>query len=184
MWSSGIITLLLTLSAYEELLPQKYAVWMGIATGILAALQKFVIEVGDFLDDGIKNGSFPPKDTNPSVLGQWFIFPLLLGSASLVSCDTMKMNHAQLSMADIGYTAAQGALIITEATLAEKLSDPKTPAWQVLSAKLAFTQARKTLDREQAKLDAAFAALLSGKVPTDLAMPAYTSAKAAVPVLP
>lgn len=184
MWGSGIITLLLGLSAYQELLPPKYAVWMGVTTGILGALQKAIIEIGDLLDDGIKNGSFPPKDGNPSVLRQWYLFPLLLGTLSLASCVTSKMTQGQLSLADIGYTAAQGAVIIAEASLAEKMADPKTPAWQVLASQIAFKQARKTLDREQAKLDAAFAALLAGKVSSDLAMPTYTSAKAAVPVLP
>lgn len=171
------ISLLLGLLEYKDIVPDDWmagevAVWVGAASGILFALKQFCEAIGDVLDDGIVNKSFK--------------LMLLVGLLPwcLASCATEKMSQAQLTLADIGYTAAQGALIVAEASLAEKMADPKTPAWQRLSAQLAVTQARKTLTREQAKLDAAFAALLAGKVPAELSMPTYDGGKTALSVVP
>lgn len=165
------------LAMVEQLSP-KYAGLAVCATGILAGILKAIIAFGDYRDNGKMDNSFklPP--------GLFGVLLAVLMPLSLASCATDKMSHAQLTLADIGYTAAQGALIVAEASLAEKMADPKTPAWQRLSAQLAVTQARKTLTREQAKLDAAFAALLAGKVPAELSMPAYTGGKTALSVVP
>lgn len=182
----GITSILGMLTLAEELAPQ-YAGYAAGITGILVGVLRLAVAFGDFFDNGLMDGSFDfGGKVKPEVMKRWLglLAALLLPAFMLASCVTSKMTQGQLSLADIGYTAAQGAVIIAEASLAEKMADPKTPAWQVLASQIAFKQARKTLDREQAKLDAAFAALLAGKVPSDLAMPTYTSAKAAVPVLP
>lgn len=112
------------------------------------------------------------------------LIPLLLCAAALSACVGPGMSERQLYTRQAGLVAAQIGLSVAESALAQKMSDPNTPAWQILAAQLTASQARSALVREQAKLDAAFAALLSGRVPAELAMPAYTSAKQAAAVLP
>lgn len=171
-----IIGLAGQLDQLKDLLPLKYAAYPAGVALLCVGLKDGLIAFGDMVDNGVRDGSF-------TGLLLVFLLPCSL-SLGLVSCATDKMSQTQLTLADIGYTAAQGALIVAEASLAEKMADPKTPAWQRLSAQLAVTQARKTLSREQAKLDAAFAALLAGTVPAELSMPTYTGGKTALSVVP
>lgn len=54
----AVVSILLGLAAYEDMLPASVAVWAAGATAILAALKQLIEAVGDVLDDGLRNHSF------------------------------------------------------------------------------------------------------------------------------
>ena len=54
----AVVSVLLGLAAYEDMLPASVAVWAAGATAILAALKQLIEAVGDVLDDGVRNHSF------------------------------------------------------------------------------------------------------------------------------
>lgn len=98
---------------------------------------------------------------------------LLLAAAVLVSsCSTANLTDRQIALAQAGVGAAEIALNVAELELANRLSDPDTPAWQLLAAQQAADLARKELAKARVRLERIEAERAAAKLAAAQAAPA------------
>lgn len=53
-----VLSVLVGLAAYSDLIPEKFAIPAAIAFAVLSTLKDLVKTIGDYIDDGVKNDSF------------------------------------------------------------------------------------------------------------------------------
>lgn len=142
----AVVTGLLTLSALVDLVPAQYAGMAAGFTSLLLGLKEFIVGVGDYLDDGVRNNSFNPAKVVKVLLC------LLLPAGLLMSCASAKSTDNQLRFAQTSLDLARVSYVIADSQLQTKLLDPKTPLWQRVAARAASDQARKSLEREELRV--------------------------------
>lgn len=182
----AFITSLAALGALIDYLPVNHAVIAGAALAFILGIKEAVIQAGDVLDDGEKNGSFPgglniiTKNTPPlSAISVGAILGILF--ASLTGCVSSSSTDRELSAAQMSLGAAEIAFVIAESQVQAALIDSKMPAWKRVALAASSKQARLALEREQARVALLVAKRATAEVPA-VPLPAV-SAKPA-PMLP
>jgi hypothetical protein len=134
------------LAHLADLLPQSYAITAAALFAFVFGLKDAVIACGDILDDGLKNGSFPPASD--------FIkkgAPLILAACLLPACVSSSSTDRELAMAQVELGAAQMAVSLAQSQVSAALKS-NTPPMQRLALMMTLSQARAALDREQARV--------------------------------
>lgn len=136
------------LAHLADLLPQSYAITAAALFAFVFGLKDAVIACGDILDDGLKNGSFPPAVDYVRKAA-----PLILAACLLPACVSSSSTGRELAIAQIELGAAEMAVSLAAAQVSTAMKST-TPPMQRLALMMTLSQARAALDREQARVAA------------------------------
>lgn len=107
----AVVTALLGVGSYADLIPDAYTWGFGVFTAILGLARRVIVGVGDAMDDGQLNGSFDPEaggkrpGARNDITRPLVVLAALLGLLSLLSaCEMLK--RVAVPLAQLGLEVA------------------------------------------------------------------------------